>query len=60
VRRDGQRARDVRQRAPEFRPIMKGGMPVISGVGSTAVRDAARSLPFNRKKGVRGYQLVAG
>ena len=24
----------------QFRPIMKGGMPVISGVGSTAVRDA--------------------
>jgi uncharacterized protein len=24
----------------QFRPIMKGGMPVISGVGSLAVRDA--------------------
>lgn len=85
----------------EFRPIMKGGMPVISGVGSTAVRDAlakyqpmlslhghihesrgeariGRTLAINpgseysegvlrgaiitlsRKKGVRGYQLVAG
>ena len=86
---------------PEFRPIMKGGMPVISGVGSTAVRDAlekyqpmlslhghihesrgeakiGRTLAINpgseysegvlrgaiitlsRRKGVRGYQLVAG
>jgi uncharacterized protein len=86
---------------PEFRPIMKGGMPVISGVGSTAVRDAlekyqpmlslhghihesrgeariGRTLAINPgseysegvlrgaiitlsgKKGVRGYQLVAG
>jgi Icc-related predicted phosphoesterase len=86
---------------PEFRPIMKGGMPVISGVGSTAVRAAlekyqpmlslhghihesrgeakiGRTLAINpgseysegvlrgaiitlsRKKGVRGYQLVAG
>jgi uncharacterized protein len=85
----------------EFRPVMKGGMPVISGVGSTAVRDAlvkyqpmlslhghihesrgeariGRTLAINpgseysegvlrgaiitlnRKKGVRGYQLVAG
>ena len=85
----------------EFRPIMKGGMPVISGVGSTAVRDAlekyqpmlslhghihesrgeakiGRTLAINpgseysegvlrgaiitlsRRKGVRGYQLVAG
>jgi uncharacterized protein len=82
-------------------PVMKGGMPVISGVGSTAVRDAlakyqpmlslhghihesrgeariGRTLAINpgseysegvlrgaiitlsRKKGVRGYQLVAG
>ena len=86
---------------PEFRPIMKGGMPVISGVGSTAVRAAlekyqpmlslhghihesrgeariGRTLAINPgseysegvlrgaiitlsgKKGVRGYQLVAG
>jgi Icc-related predicted phosphoesterase len=86
---------------PQFRPIMKGGMPVISGVGSTAVRGAlekyqpmlslhghihesrgeariGRTLAVNpgseysegvlrgaiitlsRKKGVRGYQLVAG
>jgi uncharacterized protein len=86
---------------PEFRPIMKGGMPVISGVGSTAVRDAlvkyqpmlslhghihesrgeariGRTLAINPgseysegvlrgaiitlsgRKGVRGYQLVAG
>ena len=86
---------------PEFRPVMKGGMPVISGVGSTAVRDAlvkyqpmlslhghihesrgeariGRTLAINPgseysegvlrgaiitlsgKKGVRGYQLVAG
>lgn len=86
---------------PEFRPIMKGGVPVISGVGSTAVRDAlvkyqpmlslhghihesrgeariGRTLAINPgseysegvlrgaiitlsgKKGVRGYQLVAG
>jgi uncharacterized protein len=85
----------------EFRPIMKGGMPVISGVGSTAVRDAldkyqpmlslhghihesrgeariGRTLAINpgseysegvlcgaiitlsRRKGVRGYQFVAG
>jgi Icc-related predicted phosphoesterase len=85
----------------EFRPIMKGGMPVISGVGSTAVRDAlekyqpmlslhghihesrgeariGRTLAINPgseysegvlrgaiitlsgRKGVRGYQLVAG
>ncbi len=85
----------------EFRPVMKGGMPVIAGVGSTAVRDAlakyqpmlslhghihesrgeariGRTLAINpgseysegilrgaiitlsRKKGVRGYQLVAG
>jgi len=85
----------------EFRPIMKGGMPVISGVGSTAVRDALAKyqpmlslhghihesrgearigrtlainpgseysegvlrgaiITLNRKKGVRGYQLVAG
>ena len=82
-------------------PIMKGGMPVISGVGSTAVRDALAKyqpmlslhghihesrgearigrtlainpgseysegvlrgaiITLNRKKGVRGYQLVAG
>ncbi|HUB41972.1 MAG TPA: hypothetical protein VMA72_24255 [Streptosporangiaceae bacterium] len=86
---------------PEFRPVMKGGMPVISGVGSTAVRGAlekyqpmlslhghihesrgeariGRTLAINPgseysegvlrgaiitlsgKKGVRGYQLVAG
>ncbi|HTX82135.1 MAG TPA: hypothetical protein VME44_08155 [Streptosporangiaceae bacterium] len=86
---------------PEFRPIMKGGMPEISGVGSTAVRAAlekyqpmlslhghihesrgeariGRTLAINPgseysegvlrgaiitlspKKGVRGYQLVAG
>jgi uncharacterized protein len=86
---------------PQFRPVMKGGMPVISGVGSTAVRAAlekyqpmlslhghihesrgeariGRTLAVNpgseysegvlrgaiitlsRKKGVRGYQLVAG
>jgi len=86
---------------PEFRPIMKGGMPVISGVGSTAVRAAlakyqpmlslhghihesrgeariGRTLAINPgseysegvlrgaiitlsgRKGVRGYQLVAG
>jgi Icc-related predicted phosphoesterase len=86
---------------PQFRPVMKGGMPVISGVGSTAVREAlaayqpmlslhghihesrgeariGRTLAINpgseysegvlrgaivtlsRKKGVRGYQLVAG
>jgi Icc-related predicted phosphoesterase len=86
---------------PEFRPIMKGGVPVISGVGSTAVRAAlekyqpmlslhghihesrgeariGRTLAINPgseysegvlrgaiitmsgKKGVRGYQLVAG
>jgi uncharacterized protein len=86
---------------PQFRPIMKGGMPVISGVGSTAVRAAlekyqpmlslhghihesrgeariGRTLAINPgseysegvlrgaiitlsgKKGVRGYQLVAG
>jgi Icc-related predicted phosphoesterase len=86
---------------PQFRPVMKGGMPVISGVGSTAVRGAlekyqpmlslhghihesrgeariGRTLAINpgseysegvlrgaivtlsRKKGVRGYQLVAG
>jgi Icc-related predicted phosphoesterase len=85
----------------EFRPVMKGGMPVISGVGSTAVRAAlekyqpmlslhghihesrgeariGRTVAINpgseysegvlrgaiitlsRKKGVRGYQLVAG
>jgi Icc-related predicted phosphoesterase len=85
----------------EFRPIMKGGMPVISGVGSSAVREAleqyqpmlslhghihesrgeariGRTLAINpgseysegvlrgaiitlsKKKGVRGYQLVAG
>jgi Icc-related predicted phosphoesterase len=85
----------------EFRPIMKGGAPVIAGVGSSAVRDAlekyqpmlslhghihesrgeariGRTLAVNpgseysegvlrgaiitlsRKKGVRGYQLVAG
>jgi len=84
-----------------FRPIMKGGVPVISGVGSTAVRSAlekyqpmlslhghihesrgeariGRTLAINPgseysegvlrgaiitlsgKKGVRGYQLVAG
>jgi uncharacterized protein len=86
---------------PEFRPIMKSGSPVISGVGSTAVRAAlekyqpmlslhghihesrgeariGRTLAINPgseysegvlrgaiitlsgKKGVRGYQFVAG
>jgi uncharacterized protein len=86
---------------PEFRPIMKSGVPVISGVGSTAVRAAlekyqpmlslhghihesrgeariGRTLAINPgseysegvlrgaiitlsgKKGVRGYQFVAG
>lgn len=85
----------------QFRPVMKGGMPVIAGVGSSAVRAAlekyqpmlslhghihesrgeariGRTLAINpgseysegvlrgavitlsRKKGVRGYQLVAG
>jgi Icc-related predicted phosphoesterase len=85
----------------EFRPVMKGGMPVIAGVGSSAVREAleryqpmlslhghihesrgeariGRTLAINPgseysegvlrgaiitlspKKGVRGYQLVAG
>jgi uncharacterized protein len=86
---------------PEFRPVMKGGSPVVAGVGSSAVRDAlekfqpmlslhghihesrgeariGRTLAINpgseysegvlrgavvtlsKKKGVRGYQLVAG
>ncbi|HEX5188671.1 MAG TPA: hypothetical protein VFW16_03960 [Streptosporangiaceae bacterium] len=85
----------------EFRPVMKGGSPLITGVGSSAVRGAiekyqpmlslhghihesrgeariGRSLALNpgseysegvlrgvivtlsEKKGVRGYQLVAG
>jgi uncharacterized protein len=85
----------------EFRPVVKGGSPVITGVGSTAVRDAiARHQPIlslhghihesrgearigrtvalnpgseysegvlrgvivtlSPKKGLRGYQLVAG
>jgi uncharacterized protein len=85
----------------EFRPVMRGGSPYITGVGSSAVRDAiatyqpmlslhghihesrgeariGRSLALNpgseysegvlrgviitlsEKKGVRGYQLVAG
>jgi uncharacterized protein len=85
----------------EFRPVMKGGAPYITGVGSTAVRGAiaryqpmlslhghihesrgeariGRTLALNpgseysegvlrgviitlsEKKGVRGYQLVAG
>jgi uncharacterized protein len=85
----------------EFRPVMRGGSPVITGVGSSAVRQAitrfqpmlslhghihesrgeariGRSLALNpgseysegvlrgvivtlsQKKGVRGYQLVAG
>jgi hypothetical protein len=85
----------------DFRPIVKGGSPVIAGVGSSAVRDAiaayqpmltlhghihesrgeariGRSLAlnpgseysegvlrgvivtFSARKGVRGYQLVAG
>ena len=85
----------------EFRPVMKGGSPVIQGVGSTAVRDAVayyqpmltlhghihesrgearigRTLALNPgseysegilrgaivtlapRKGMRGYQLVAG
>ena len=42
---------------PEFRPIMKGGMPVISGAEGV-LRGAIITL--SRKKGVRGYQLVAG
>jgi uncharacterized protein len=85
----------------EFRPVMRGGSPVITGVGSSAVRQAitrfqpmlslhghihesrgeariGKSLALNpgseysegvlrgvivtlsQKKGVRGYQLVAG
>ena len=85
----------------EFRPVMRGGSPYITGVGSSAVRDAiarykpmlslhghihesrgeariGKSLALNpgseysegvlrgvivtlsQKKGVRGYQLVAG
>ena len=85
----------------EFRPVMRGGSPYITGVGSSAVRDAiatyqpmlslhghihesrgeariGRSLALNpgseysegvlrgviitlsERKGVRGYQLVAG
>jgi len=85
----------------EFRPVIKGGSPVITGVGSSAVRDVivrhqpmlslhghihesrgeariGRTLALNPgseysegvlrgvivtlspKKGVRGYQLVAG
>jgi uncharacterized protein len=85
----------------EFRPVVKGGSPVIGGVGSTAVRDAityyqpmltlhghihesrgeariGRTLALNpgseysegvlrgaivtlsQRKGLRGYQLVAG
>jgi uncharacterized protein len=85
----------------EFRPVMRGGSPYITGVGSSAVRDAiatyqpmlslhghihesrgeariGRSLALNpgseysegvlrgviitlsEKKGVSGYQLVAG
>jgi Icc-related predicted phosphoesterase len=85
----------------EFRPVMRSGAPVITGVGSRAVRDAittyqpmlglhghihesrgeariGRSRSINpgseysegvllgalvtlsAKKGVRGYQLVAG
>jgi uncharacterized protein len=85
----------------EFRPVMRGGSPVITGVGSSATRQAitrfqpmlslhghihesrgeariGRSLALNpgseysegvlrgvivtlsQKKGVRGYQLVAG
>jgi Icc-related predicted phosphoesterase len=85
----------------QFRPVMKGGMPVVAGVGSSAVRGAlekyqpmlslhghihesrgeariGRTLAINpgseysegvlrgaiitlsKKKGVRGYQLVAG
>lgn len=85
----------------DFRPVVKGGSPVIAGVGSSAVRDAiaeyqpmlslhghvhesrgeariGRSLALNpgseysegvlrgvivnlsAKKGLRGYQLVAG
>src|SRR5262245_39759199 len=85
----------------EFRPVMKGGSPYITGVGSSAVREAiaryqpmlslhghihesrgeariGRTLALNpgseysegvlrgviitlsEKKGVRGYQLVAG
>ncbi len=85
----------------DFRPVVKGGSPVITGVGSTAVRDAitdyqpmlslhghihesrgeariGRTLALNPgseysegvlrgvivnlspRKGLRGYQLVAG
>ncbi|MCW2888957.1 MAG: putative phosphoesterase [Streptosporangiaceae bacterium] len=85
----------------EFRPILKSGSPVITGVGSVAVRDAMRTyqpllglhghihesrgearigrsksinpgseysegvlrgalVTLSAKKGVRGYQLVAG
>ena len=85
----------------EFRPVMRGGSPVITGVGSSAVRQAitrfqpmlslhghihesrgeariGKALALNpgseysegvlrgvivtlsQKKGVRGYQLVAG
>jgi Icc-related predicted phosphoesterase len=85
----------------EFRPVMRGGSPYITGVGSSAVRDAIATyqpmlslhghihesrgearigrtlainpgseysegvlrgaiITLNRKKGVRGYQLVAG
>jgi Icc-related predicted phosphoesterase len=85
----------------EFRPILKSGSPVITGVGSVAVRDAMRTyqpllglhghihesrgeakigksksinpgseysegvlrgalITLSAKKGVRGYQLVAG
>jgi len=86
---------------PEFRPVMRSGAPVITGVGSSAVRDAmakyqpllglhghihesrgearigtSRSInpgseysegvlcgalvTLSAKKGVKGYQLVAG
>jgi Icc-related predicted phosphoesterase len=85
----------------EFRPVVKGGAPVITGVGSSAVRDAITTyqpmmslhghihesrgeakigktvalnpgseysegvlrgviITLNQKKGLRGYQLVAG
>lgn len=85
----------------DFRPIVKGGAPVIAGVGSSAVRDAIAAyqpmltlhghihesrgearigrtlalnpgseysegvlrgviVSFSGRKGIRGYQLVAG
>ncbi|HYZ55067.1 MAG TPA: hypothetical protein VE733_16400, partial [Streptosporangiaceae bacterium] len=85
----------------QFRPVLKSGSPVITGVGSVAVRDALRTyqpllglhghihesrgearigrsksinpgseysegvlrgalITLSAKKGLRGYQLVAG